>query len=81
VVKGYPDGLFHPNEKVTRAELATIINRMFGFSAKSDKLFADVPAEAWYSDSMAIASGAGYYEGFPGNLAKATANVSPGRMQ
>ncbi|WP_410767952.1 glycosyl hydrolase [Fontibacillus sp. BL9] len=76
VVKGYPDGSFHPDEKVTRAELATIINRMFGFSVKSDVPFTDVPAGAWYGESMAIARAAGYYEGLPGNLSKATANVS-----
>ncbi len=76
VVKGYSDGLFHPNEKVTRAELATIINRMFGFSAKSEVPFTDVPAGSWYSETMAIARAAGYCEGSPGNLSKATANVS-----
>lgn len=76
VFEGYSDGLFHPNDKVTRAELATMINRLFGYTAKSSSNFADVPAGAWYSEAMAIAGAAGYYQGFPGNLSKATAFVT-----
>ena len=27
---GYPDGLFHGEEEITRAEVVTIVNRMLG---------------------------------------------------
>ena len=36
-ITGYPDGTFRPESKITRAELAAIINRMLGRSA--DKAF------------------------------------------
>lgn len=76
VVKGYEDGSFHPNQQVTRAELATMINRIFGYTQASGQSFADVPKDAWYSNALSIAKEAGYYEGYPGNLAKATTSVS-----
>lgn len=76
VVQGYPDGSFHPNDKVTRAELAAIINRLFGYTDKADVPFADIPQGAWYGEILSLAKAAGYYEGFPGNLSKATAFVS-----
>ncbi|WP_379144874.1 CBM35 domain-containing protein [Paenibacillus sp. sgz500992] len=76
VVKGYEDGTFHPNQQVTRAELATMINRIFGYTQASGQSFTDVPKDAWYSNALSIAKEAGYYEGFPGNLAKATTSVS-----
>ncbi|GIQ67527.1 beta-mannosidase [Xylanibacillus composti] len=70
VIQGYPDGSFRPNEPVTRAEFVTILNGIFGFYAEGNRSFADVPAEAWYAKGMAVARQAGYYEGFPGNLAR-----------
>lgn len=76
VVQGYPDGSFHPNEKVTRAELAAIINRLFGYTDKAEVPFADIPQGAWYGETLSLAKAAGYYEGFPGNLSKATAYIS-----
>lgn len=76
VLKGYEDGSFHPDQQVTRAELATMINRIFGYTRTSEQPFADVPKDAWYSNALSIAKEAGYYEGYPGNLAKATTPVS-----
>lgn len=38
-ITGYPDGNFHPNNTITRAEVTTIVNRMLGRSA--DKAFVD----------------------------------------
>lgn len=76
IIKGYADGSLHPDEKVTRAELAMIMNRLYGYYAKSGSAFADIPREAWYADALSIARKAGYYEGFPGNLSKASAAVT-----
>lgn len=39
VLNGYQDGSFHPNEGITRAEFATILNKVFGFYMKSDQSF------------------------------------------
>ncbi|WP_132306886.1 glycosyl hydrolase [Paenibacillus sp. BK033] len=76
VIKGFADGSLHPDDKVTRAELATILNRLFGYYAKSGNTFADIPGGAWYADALSIARKAGYYEGVPGNLSKASAAVT-----
>lgn len=76
VVKGYGDGLFHPDDNITRAEIATIINRLFGYYAKSELSFADVAAGAWYEEELSKAREAGYYTGFPGNLAKAATTIT-----
>lgn len=76
VVQGYPDGSFKPDHKVTRAELVSIINKLFGFSTLSETSFSDVPAKAWYASALSIAKQAGYYKGFPDNKAKADAEVT-----
>lgn len=76
VVKGYEDGSFRPDKEVTRAEIAAMINRIFGFSQTSEQPFADVSQDAWYSNTLSIAREAGYYNGFPGNLAKGNTYVS-----
>lgn len=76
VIQGYPDGSFKPDNKVTRAELVSIINKLFGFSAAAETSFGDVPAGAWYAKDLSIARQAGYYKGFPENKAKADTQVS-----
>ncbi|QSF45841.1 glycosyl hydrolase [Paenibacillus tianjinensis] len=76
VIQGYPDGSFKPDNQVTRAELASIINKLFGFSTPSGTPFSDVPAGAWYARDLAIAKQAGYYKGFPDNQAKADTQVT-----
>lgn len=72
VLNGYEDGTFHPNEGITRAELTTILNKVFGFYEKSNLAFTDVKSTDWYADQLSLARYAGYYEGFPGNKAQAT---------
>lgn len=76
VLSGYPDDTFHPNQRITRAEFVTILNRVFGFYAKSDASFSDVKPSSWYADALSIAREAGYYEGFPGNQAHAGDAIS-----
>ncbi|CAI6081602.1 CIA30 family protein [Cohnella sp. JJ-181] len=76
VIGGYPDDTFHPNQRITRAEFVTILNRVFGFYAKSNDAFSDVRDASWYADALSIARQAGYYEGFPGNQAHASDAIS-----
>ncbi|AIQ63112.1 hypothetical protein PSTEL_08405 [Paenibacillus stellifer] len=76
VISGYGDGTFHPNQTITRAEFVTVLNKLFGLSVKATANFSDVPTSAWYSDQLAIAKNAGYYEGFSGNKALATTEIT-----
>ncbi|GGH27942.1 glycosyl hydrolase [Paenibacillus segetis] len=76
IVQGYPDGSFHPNDQVNRAELVTIINKLFRYETKSEQNFSDISIGSWYYDAFSIAKQAGYYEGYPGNLAKASSSLT-----
>lgn len=56
-IKGFPDGTFKPDQKLTRAEAVTILNSVFGrntkatsfanVNASSLKKFSDVPMSHW----------------------------------
>lgn len=63
-VSGYPDGLFRPNNPVTRAEFIAMINRAFAFRESAAISYSDVQVGAWYYDDIAKASQAGYVTGF-----------------
>ncbi|WP_341280385.1 glycosyl hydrolase [Paenibacillus sp. FSL H8-0537] len=71
IVSGYSDGAFHPDGSMTRAEFVAVINRVFGLSSLSASAFSDVPETAWYAGELSKARAAGYYDGFPGNEARA----------
>lgn len=58
------DGKIMPQENLTRAQLATILNRAFGSSQKASlAAFADVREGAWYYDEMAKAVSMGTFQG------------------
>lgn len=66
LVSGFPDGTFRPNEGVTRAQIAVLVNAAFGFAEQTEIAFDDVPPGAWYARDIAIAVQAGYLKGYSG---------------
>ena len=56
IMEGYPDGTFRPNSNVTKAELATLLNRTFGLTEKKEISYADVAAGKWYYDQFRLAA-------------------------
>jgi hypothetical protein len=65
-IKGYPDGTFRPNDKITRAEFLAITFRALDIAvdenAKTD--FTDIPAEAqWMVGYVAKAKELGIVQG------------------
>lgn len=62
LIKGYPDGTFRPNNKITRAEFGTILARILEMEqaiSPIDTLFKDVPKESWFYDYLAKLESAG----------------------
>ncbi len=57
LITGYEDGTVRPGHLLTRAEMATIINRAFGAEIKADIAgkYSDVSPDDWYYDEMAKA--------------------------
>lgn len=54
LVQGYGNGVFGPDNKITRAETVVMINRILGRKASAEsvvpgyKVFSDVDTKAWY---------------------------------
>ena len=59
IVSGYEDGSFKPQSPITRAELASIVTRMFGLAeTKGTESYADVNGDKWYAKDIAKISAA-----------------------
>lgn len=52
IVKGYEDNTFKSDKNMTRAEVATIINRLIGASKESLKYIPDLDRQSWYSSEI-----------------------------
>lgn len=67
IIKGFPDGTYHPLEGLTRAQAAVMICKAAGISTPSAETsrFTDVPADHWAVNCINAAEKAGYLSGFP----------------
>jgi len=67
VVKGY-DGFFRPDDPITLAEFAAILNQTMGYTERAGNIYTDLDDE-WYADPMLKAIGAGIIKGDVQNMA------------
>lgn len=64
IVKGYQNGTFGPDKKVSRAEFICMLNRALGNLYEAEISFSDVKSGDWYYNDVAKAVNAAYATGF-----------------
>jgi S-layer homology domain len=68
VIAGFPDGSFRPEEPVTRAQFAAMVNKAFQKAQQRPAInFADVPSNYWAAGAIQQAYVIGFLSGYPGN--------------
>ena len=66
IVIGYPDGGFHPDDWLTRAEFATLVSRFVSLEQQEESLrFSDVPDDHWAEPYIYKCVAQGLIIGFP----------------
>jgi hypothetical protein len=71
IIQGFPDGSFRPNQPVTRAQFAAMLDKAFQKAAIRNAVqFADMPANYWGKDAIQAAYMRGFLQGYPGNVFK-----------
>lgn len=71
IIAGFPDGTFKPNQSVSRAEFATMIQKAFNqqpVRQLSANGFTDVPSNYWASAAIREAYETGFMAGYPGDV-------------
>ncbi len=64
LITGFSDGLFHPEEIVTREQFATMVARMRGLEPLEGVYFSDVQPDRWSAGYINAASEAGIVNGY-----------------
>ncbi|MBD2353282.1 S-layer homology domain-containing protein [Tolypothrix sp. FACHB-123] len=68
VIAGFPDGSFRPEEPVTRAQFAAMVNKAFQKAPQRQAInFTDVPSNYWATSAIQQAYTIGFLSGYPGN--------------
>lgn len=66
VIAGFPDNTFRPEQPVTRAQFAALINQAFsGQAIRSARNFSDVPSGYWGQEAIQNAYRSGFLSGYP----------------
>jgi hypothetical protein len=66
IIKGYPDGTFRPDQPITRAEFAALLNKAFDLQpVRAARKFKDVPRKYWAADVIQKAYQSGFLAGYP----------------
>ena len=64
IVTGFPDGNFHPNAPITRAELTAMMSRFFEMQGNGSSRFSDVANAHWAIAYINNAHNRGWITGF-----------------
>jgi RHS repeat-associated protein len=65
LITGYPDGQFKPDNSITRAEMAALVNRAFDIPKNDSRnIFSDVKPSDWFYDDVLSGQAAGYISGY-----------------
>ncbi len=70
------NGLIRPNDSITRAEAAAIVNRAFGAKETSPVSFNDVAGSAWYHNDVSVAVHMKTFNGTSDVTFDPTANIT-----
>ncbi len=66
IIKGYPDGTFKPDQPITRAEFAALLNKAFDLKPiRANRKFKDVPKKYWATEVIQKAYASGFLAGYP----------------
>ena len=75
-IGGFTDGTFRPNEPVTRAQFAKMLNNAIGIKNSAEPKFSDVTRTAWYYDEVGKAVCAQYIAGYNDGTFRPDANIT-----
>jgi hypothetical protein len=78
-IGGYPDRTFKPNNRITRAEFATILVKAFELQPQPGKVFADT-AGHWARDTIATAAHYGIVNGYDADTFGPNDNITREQM-
>ena len=67
---GYPDGMYKPDNNITRAEFMALANRAFTFTSQITISYPDVKATDWFAGDVSRGKAAGYISGCPDGTIK-----------
>lgn len=65
IIKGFPDGTFRPEERVTRGQMALFLQRAFKLTETSDISFKDIPKSGEQYKAINTVATAGLAAGYP----------------
>lgn len=76
IIRGFPDGTFRPDEPVTRAQFATMLQKAFQKDpVRNPVQFVDLPANYWGKSAIQAAYKMGFLEGYPGHVFNPDQNI------
>ena len=77
MISGFGDGTFRPNQVMSRAQFAAILQKAFTQPKKRQYIpFVDVPSKFWAASAIQKAYESGFLSGYPGNRFRPDANIS-----
>ncbi|WP_161601484.1 S-layer homology domain-containing protein [Paenibacillus luteus] len=79
-VKGYPDGKFKPENKITRAEMASLLVRVHEAGQSSVSTFPDVLGKYWAYQSIMDVQRMGLMKGYPNGTFKPENKITRAEM-
>jgi S-layer homology domain len=76
IIVGYPDGTFKPDQSITRAEFAALLNKAFELPPIRESItFSDVPTNYWAAAVIDKAYRSGFLAGYPNNTFAPNQNI------